>query len=186
MGKNMRGGKRTALIICLIALVISIPVVYLAMRNRTINNVDTSQTLNMDEFNFRLSFNTYGRNQIDTYDGTFTKGLANYRTETIKFKIPDPVKKNIYNFMMDIDIMSFPETLKVDGMYVTPACHYKLTVTIEGKTKNIVWNDGFDTSDIENLPTDNANFLRLVKDISDYIYSTEEYKSMSKAESFYE
>lgn len=88
--------------------------------------------------------------------------------------------------MMDIDIMSFPETLKVDGMYVTPACHYKLTVTIEGKTKNIVWNDGFDTSDIENLPTDNANFLRLVKDISDYIYSTEEYKSMSKAESFYE
>jgi hypothetical protein len=87
--------------------------------------------------------------------------------------------------MMDIDIMSFPDTLKVEGMSVTPSCDYNLTVTIKGKTKTIVWNDGFITSMTEDLPKDNVDFLNLVKDISDYIYSTEEYKNMPKANGFY-
>ena len=36
------------------------------------------------------------------------------------------------------------------------------------------------------LPKDNVDFLKLVKHISDYIYSTEEYKNMPKVNGFYE
>jgi hypothetical protein len=139
-----------------------------------------------EDFNFRLNFNTYGRNQIDTYKDTFTKDLVLDDTKTIDFYLPVSVKKDIYKMMMDINIMSFPDRLKVDGMAVTPSCDYKLTVTINGKTKNIVWKEGFFTSMTENLPKENIKFLNLVKFISDYIYSTNEYKNMPKANGGYD
>lgn len=133
-----------------------------------------------EDFNFCLNFSTYGKNQIDTYKGTFTKDLVLDGIKTIDFHIPVSVKKDIYKMMMDINIISFPDRLKVDGMFVTPSCDYKLTTTINGRVKNIIWEDGFFTSMTENLPKENVKFLELVKFISDYIYSTEEYKNMPK------
>lgn len=82
--------------------------------------------------------------------------------------------------------MSFPEKLKIEGIDVSPSCDYNLTVTIDGKTKNISWEEGFDTSMTDNLPEDNMKFLRLVKYINDYIYSTDEYRKMPKANGGYD
>ncbi len=186
MSKITHVSKRTILIICLVLFVILIPTTYLVIPNSKLNKIDTLQDKNLDDFNFQLNFNTYGKDQIDTYKGTFTKDLVMDGTKTIEFKLPNYIKKDIYNSMMDIDIMSFPDTLKVEGMSVTPSCDYKLTVTIKGKTKVIIWNEGFYTDMTTNLPKDNVNFLKLVKDIRDYIYSTDEYKNMPKANGGYD
>ncbi len=186
MSKITHGSKRTILIICLVITAILIPTTYLIIQNIKSNKTDTFQYENSDDFNFKLNFNTYGKDQIDTYKGTFTKDLVMDGTKTIEFKIPDNVKNNIYNLMKDINIMSFPDTLEVKGMGVTPSCDYKLTVTINGKTKTIVWNEGFYADMTDNLPKANVNFLKLVKHISDYIYSTDEYKNMPKANGGYD
>ncbi|TYQ18125.1 UNVERIFIED_CONTAM: hypothetical protein Cloal_0533 [Acetivibrio alkalicellulosi] len=186
MSKITHVSKRNVLIICLVIFAILIPTTYLGIQNSKSNEIDTLQDENLDDFNFQLNFNTYGKDQINTYKGTFTKDLVMDGTKTIEFKIPDNVKNDIYNLMMDIDIMSFPDTLKVEGMAVTPSCDYKLTVTIRGKTKVIVWNEGFYTDMTTNLPKANVNFLKLVKHISDYIYSTDEYKNMPKANGGYD
>lgn len=139
-----------------------------------------------DDFNFCLNYNTDGKCQIDTYKGTFTKDLVLDGTKTIDFVIPDSVKKDIYRMIVDLNITSFPKRLKVDGMSVSPSCDYKLTVTINGKTKNIVWEEGFPTSMTDNLPEDNVKFLRLVKYVSDYIHNTDEYRKMPKANGGYD
>ena len=139
-----------------------------------------------EDFNFCLNFNTYGKEQIDTYKGTFTKDLVLDGTKTIDFDIPHSIKKDIYNMMLEINITSFPDSLKVDGMFVTPSCNYNLTTTINGEDKSIIWEDGFPTSMTESLPKENYKFLELVKFISDYIYSTDEYKNMPKTNGGYD
>lgn len=139
-----------------------------------------------NDFNFRLNYNIYGKYQIDTYEGTFTKDLIEDGIKTIDFAIPYSTKKDIYKIMMDINIMSFPENLKIDGIDITPPCDYNLTVTINGKTKNIIWEKGFHEQMTDNLPEDNVKFLRLVKYISDYIYNTDEYREMPKANGGYD
>ncbi|HBV97982.1 MAG TPA: hypothetical protein DEF36_13180 [Desulfotomaculum sp.] len=133
-----------------------------------------------------MNFSTYGKSQIDTYKGTLTKDLILDGSKTIEFKIPDNVKKDIYKLMMDINILSYPDTLKVDGMAITPSCDYELTVTINGKTKTIIWKEGFPPFMTDNLSKENQNFLKLVKHIDDYICSTEEYKKMPKERGAYD
>lgn len=169
------------LFLCLLGIGILISVTYLYSPKD-----NDTQTENMSNFNFSLNFNTYGRDQIDTYNGTFTKDLVLDGTNTIDFKLPDDIKKEVFSLMTEIDIMSFPEMLKVDGMAVTPSCDYKLTVTMNGKTKTIVWNEGFHPSMDVELPKENMDFLRLVKLISDYIYGTDAYKNMPKSNGGYD
>ena len=185
----LKAKKVIILMISLIILIFTFSCCNVQKTSHLISEKGTTDTLqgeNSDDFNFQLNFNIYGRDQIDTYKGTFTKDLVMDGTKTIKFKIPENVKKDIYNLMMDIDIMLFPDILKVEGMAVTPSCDYKLTVTIKGKTKTIVWNEGFYTDMTTNLPKDNVNFLKLVEHIRDYIYSTDEYKNMPIANGGYD
>ncbi len=118
----------------LMVLVTSIAILlctgYIVAKNFPTNGTDTSYNGNISEFNFRLNFNTHGINQIDTYKGIFTKDLVLDGTKTIYFKIPDNVKRDIYNLMAEIDIMAFPDDLKVDEKGMSPSCNYEMTVTI--------------------------------------------------------
>ena len=139
-----------------------------------------------DDFDFRLDFGVDGKNRIDTFNGSFTKDLVIDGTATIDLIIPENIMKDIYDKMMEIDIMSFPDTLDLDDLFITPSCDYDLHITANGINKAIVWTDGFFTSMEEGLPAKNIKFLELVKYISDYIYSTDEYKQMPEANGAYE
>ena len=139
-----------------------------------------------DEFNFRLNFNVMGREQIDTYKNTFTKDHVMNGIKTIGFGIPVEVKDDIYRLMKEIDIMSFPDTLENAGLNVTPSSDYKLTVTMDGNTKTIIWKDGIYPGMSDDLPRYNADFLKLVKYIQDFIYQTDEYKNMPEANGGYQ
>ena len=127
-----------------------------------------------------------GREQIDTYKNTFTKDLVMNGTKTIGFRIPVKVKDDIYRLMKEFDIMSFPDTLENEGLYVTPSSDYKLIVTMEGKTKAIIWKEGLYPGMTNKLPQYNADFLKIVKYIQDYIYSSKEYKNMPEANGCYD
>lgn len=185
MSKFIFSSRKKLVLTGVLLLGILLLVVYFVAQNSSSHNANVTNEYPAD-FNFCLNFNTYGKNQIDTYKGTFTKDLVLDGTKTIDFEIPDHAKKDIYKVMMDIGVMSFPDELKVRGMVVTPSCDYKLTVTMNGKTKEIIWKEGFFTSMTENLPQENVKFLSLVKFISDYIYSTDEYKNMPKANGGYD
>ncbi len=170
--KRILSGKNLFLILLLV-ICISFISISLFLRNK------------QDDFNFRLNYSVLGREQIDTYNNTFTKDLVINGTKTIQFKIPVEVKNKIYSLMREIDIMSFPDTLENAGISVSPSSDYKLTVLIDGKTKTIIWKEGLYPEMTNNLPRNNREFLKLVKYIQDYIYSTKEYKSMPEANGGY-
>ena len=180
MNKSNRQSKLTVLFLCILAVGI------LLILTLLFSPEENDAMTNIADFNFRLNFNTYGRDQIDTYNGTFTKDLILDGTKTIDSKLPDEIKNEIYKLMTEIDIMSFPDMLTVEGMAVTPSCNYELTITMDGKTKTIVWNDGFYPSMNAKLPKVNTDFLRVVTMVSDYIYSTDAYKNMPKANGGYD
>jgi hypothetical protein len=186
MPKVVFSNKRILLSFCIVILGVLISTTYfLVSQNKLANNNKIYS--NSDSFNFSLNFNTYGKDQINTYNGTFTKDLVLDGTKTINFTLPDEIKQEIYKLMVNADIMSFPDSLKVNGMFVTPSCDYKLKVTIGGKTKTIEWKEGFYPSIMtEGLPKENAEFLNIVKYISDYIYDTKEYKRMPKPNGGYD
>jgi hypothetical protein len=174
LSNNIHFSKRAIIIVCLAIFAAFIPITYLVIQNNKSKGTD----FNLDDFNFRLNFYTYGKEQIDTYKGTLTKDLVLNGTKTVKFKIPDNVKNDIYDLMMNIDIMSFPDTLNLEEVTITPSCDYELTVTMQGKTKTIIWNEGFYPELADDLPKENTDFLKLVEYIRDYTYNTDEYKNM--------
>ncbi len=186
MVKIQFSSKYIILVLCAVALVALLWTAHFIMSGSRSNSSVSLKNAGINDFNFKLNFNVLGKEQLDTYKGTYTKDLVLNGTKTIDFKIPDNVKSEIYKLMMDVNILSFPDTLKAGSMLVMPSCDYKLTVTINGKTKNIIWKDGLYPSMKDSLPKDNKNFLKIVKYISDYIYSTEEYKNMPQANGGYE
>ena len=96
-------------------LAVLLSTTFFLIKNNNSKDSDTLHVESLDDFNFELNFSTYGWDRIDTYNGTFTKDLVASGTKTIKFTIPDNIKKGIYDLLMDIDIMSFPNELKVEG-----------------------------------------------------------------------
>lgn len=145
---------------------------------------------NNDDFNFSLTFSTFGKCKIDTFKSTFTKDLVMDGTKTIRFVIPKEVKDEIFKAMMDIDIMSFPDELKNGEMSTTPYCDYKLVIHAFGRNKTIIWNEGLHPDirpeDQEYVPENNKKFLNIVDKIENYIYSTEEYKKMPEVNGGYD
>ena len=153
--QNKTKGPLLSLIIVATIIIVSI---FVIQKNQT-NNRDFVK-VTPEDFNFCLNFSTFGLYQIDTYNETFTKDLALGGTKTISFELPDDVKDEIYNLMMDIEILSYPKTLATSGSI--PPCNYKLKVTIEGKTKTIIWDGGLYPSTTDNIPKKQADFLKLV------------------------
>jgi hypothetical protein len=179
---DSRKNKPRILFLCVLAVGILVCFTLIYQPDGTANRSDS-----LADFNFCLNFNTYGRDQDDTYKGTFTKDLVLDGTKTIDFKLPDDIMKQIFDVMKEMDIMSFPDTLSVEGVYVTPSCDYKLTVSMNGKTKTITWSGGFYPSmDDSGLTQRNKDFLRLVRTVSDYIYNTDTYKNMPAANGGYD
>lgn len=173
MIRKLIHSKLLVLLVCIIILGDALFTVFLLNKNT-------------DGFNFKLNFNTYGKDQINTYNKTFTKDLVLNGSQTIDFEFSTEVKQQILELMTKMNIMSCPDDLKVEGMGITPPCHYKLTVTIKGETKTIIWDEGFYSGMTENLPRDNVNFLKLVEFVSNNIYSMEEYKNMPEANGGYD
>lgn len=92
--------------------------------------------------------------------------------------------KDIYAQQLNLDIANLPDDLKLDGVEVTPSSKYKLTITVDGVTKTIIWDKGFwYVSD--SMPADNNLFLLFTQYVRNYIYSTDEYKAMPDARGGY-
>jgi hypothetical protein len=146
-----------------------------------------------DDFDFKIDFGTYGKNNINTYNDTFTKDLVTAGSETIDFMISADKMRDIYKKFLEYRIYDLPDDINaeiemIEGKTyscVTPYREYSLTYTSEGKTRTIVYNEG-EPWPVEDSPDTRDRLRNFVDIISDYIYSTEEYEKMSPAEGGYQ
>jgi hypothetical protein len=141
----------------------------------------------IDEFEFKLTFNTFGKDVIDTYNNTYTKDLVLDGTKTIFFEIPFETKKEIYYLLKEVNISEFPENIDLPDFYTSPECTYHLSAVIDGKSISVNWENGLYSYDGKiQLPDLNIRFLRVIEYVSAYIYSTEEYRKMPEAKGGYD
>jgi hypothetical protein len=102
------------------------------------------------DFGFALKYGVGARNIVDTYKGTYQKDLVSAGTVKTKLTFTPEEITQIYDKMLEIEIMSYPESFeppyaehyKADMVrIVEPHMTYDLHVTFAGQTKDITWND---------------------------------------------
>lgn len=162
------------LLIALVILLILVGI-FVDMRIRQENYYNPFQ-----EFEFELDFGSYGMNNINTFNERLTKDLVDYGSINTDFRFNGSEKKDIFNMMYKMDILSYPLTLN-DGFHDFEHPEgYMLRVKIDGEEKTIYWSAPwtFFDEDIEKLTDDQLAFKALVEHIKEIIYNSREYKSL--------
>jgi hypothetical protein len=128
------------------------------------------------DFGFVLNYGIGAKNKLDTFKGQFTKDLAANRTTTTRLKLTNDEMKKIYQRMVEINIVSYPEVFKPSStlaQYVTPHPTYEFTINIDKVTKKIYWEDVNQSDSLD------AKRLRdLIENIRQTVESKEEYKKL--------
>ncbi len=141
-----------------------------------------------NRFNFILGFGIYSRNILNTFDRTFTKDLVN-GLYSINFTLTDEEMKLIEKKFRYIDILSYPDdfapitinTFNNTTTYITPHNTYYLRVELDGKLKEIIWEDS-------NLSKEESAIVlrNLIKEIEQLIYQQDDYKKMPEPKDGYD
>ena len=145
------------------------------------------------DFNFKIDFGTFGKNNIDTYNNTFKKDLIYSGTETIDFEIPAEKMLEIYEAFLEYEISDLPEDINADAessfgdtvVQTTPYNAYSLTYTCNEETRTIVCNDGGPWDAELGAPDSRNRLVAFVAFVVEWIYSTNDYKEMPPAEGGY-
>lgn len=134
-----------------------------------------------DDFDFIIKYGIEAKNQLNTFEGTFTKDLIAAGTITTKLKLTDMDMQTVYQEMQKIDIFSYPENFAPSSnMFVTPHETYYIKVKSNGRVKEILWKD-------ENLSEDSrAVQLRdTINIIKELIENKPEYRKLPEPEGGY-
>jgi hypothetical protein len=138
-------------------------------------------------FNLIFKYGVTARNELNTFEGTYTKDMVMDPSITINLSLTEAELDRIYQKMLEIDFFDYPDEFSVpveEGGLVTirtPYSSYYFKVEYDSTVKELRWED-----EIMN-PNDKANELReLIQLIRDIVESKEEYKELPKPTSGYE
>jgi hypothetical protein len=137
------------------------------------------------DFNFILKYGTYARNEIDTFQGTYTKDMIMAPSITIELVLSLEEMDAIYQKMVAIDFFNYPDDFKVNitgdiiGI-VTPYPSYYFKVEYASGVKELRWEDEITNPDVK------ADKLReLIDFIRDIVESKAEYQALPEPRSGY-
>lgn len=134
------------------------------------------------DFNFVFNYGVNAKNQLDTIKGQYTKDMVIEPSVTTNLILSHEEMNSIYLEMKKINILNYPDKFTPKrNMSSTPFETYSMKIIINGKEKNIYWED-------ENVSeTKEAIQLReLFKKIQKIIISKEEYKKLPPAKGGYD
>lgn len=134
------------------------------------------------DFYFVLNYGINAKNQLDTQKGTYTKDMVTAPSVTTALKLSDKEVNEIYTSMRNINILSYPDNFNPkSNMGQKPFLTYSIKIIVNGKEKNIYWNDEFISSSKEAV-----NLRALFKRIHEIISSKEEYKKLPAPQGGYD
>jgi len=129
------------------------------------------------DFNFVFNYGVQNKNQLDTFNNTYTKDLIQNGLKKVSFRLTEDEKETIYRKMLAIDLFSYPKYN--EGMIFEPTSGFHFVVQHNGEKQTIAWNGG-----ISENPTD-QKFGSLVRLVIEIIESHKEYKALPKAKGGY-
>jgi hypothetical protein len=175
--------KALLLSVCLIlsGLFLSLPGCDSVAAQGTADN--TSQK---SDFNFSFKYGVTGGNELDTFQGTYTKDMITDPGVTIDLALTTEEMDSIYLKMVEIDFFNYPVEFTVTvppgeptGI-VTPYNRYYFLVESKSGGKELKWEDKITN------PDEKANKLReLISLIKKIIESKAEYKALPEAKTGY-
>jgi len=138
------------------------------------------------DFNLIFKYGITAKNELDTFQGTYTKDMVIDPSITVPLSLSVEEKGRIYQKMVEVDFFSYPDRFSVSvpageliGM-VTPYSSYYFKVEYNSKVKELWWDDEIVYKD------ERADKLRgLITLIRDIAESKEEYKKLPEPRSAY-
>lgn len=127
--------------------------------------------LDPNEFNFSLTYGTYGKQKIDTFNDIDVKDLIEDGTVEVHISLSDDELKQIYYEMMKIDIMGDLDIEKSDCIS-EPSHPTEWEIQMNGQRKTISYSDYYD------YPKDVVKLMELKDFILQSVSSKEEYKKL--------
>jgi hypothetical protein len=131
------------------------------------------------EFNLIFRYGVGAKNELNTFNGTFTKDMVNKPSSTINMYLSEKELERIRQKMVEIDFFNYQDVFSISvpsgesTITVTPHSSYYFRVKLNSEVKELQWDD-----DIVNRNDDADKLRELIKIIRDIITSREEYKQL--------
>ncbi len=154
-----------------------ISLVLVAGCNNTQSN--TSQMM-PDDFNFSLTYGTYGKQKIDTFKEIVVKDLVADGTIKASISLTEKEKQGIYDEMMKIDIMGELNLDKEKECRTEPSYISKWKIHMNGDTKS------FHHKAYCEYPEDVLNLIKLKDYIHNVVSSKKEYMALPEPNGYYQ
>jgi hypothetical protein len=102
-------------------------------------------------FNILLRYGILARNEINSFNDTFTKDLILDGTVTTRLVLSRSDLDSIQSRLLSVDILSYPDTFAAHhgdiGGFVTPYPTFVLKITHDGRHKGVYWEDSMISAD---------------------------------------
>ena len=134
---------------------------------------------------FKYGYSKAMRNELNTFNGTYTKDMGKDSPITIDFSLSDEDMDRIYQKMVEIDFFCYPEKFVIpipDGEVVSATStylQYYFRVECDKKVKIVQWKDY-----ILKKNEDAGQLRRLIRLIRNIVESKEECRDLPSFEGF--
>jgi len=103
---------------------------------------DMVKSENVSDFELLFKYGVGAKNELDTFNGTYTKDMVIDPSITINLTLLVEEKWQIMNKMYSIDFFNLPNSFPINPhMWKTPQTDYFLKVQNGTKTNEVYWND---------------------------------------------
>jgi hypothetical protein len=133
-----------------------------------------------EDFNFSLTYGSYGKEKIDTFKDVVVKDLVEEGTIEVSISLTEEEMKGIYNEMMQINIMGELDLDKDKECHSEPQRFSSWNIQMDGKTKFYSFNSYCD------YPEDVLKLLNLEEYIHNIVSLKEEYKALPESRGAYQ
>jgi hypothetical protein len=133
-----------------------------------------------DDFNFSLTYGSYGKQKIDTYKNVVVKDLVEDGTIEASIALTEEEMKQIYDEMMKINVMGELDLDEDKECHSEPPSLSIWNIQMDGKTKSFNYQSYCDYS------KDVLNLLNLEEYIHNIVSSKAEYKALPQSSGAYE
>jgi hypothetical protein len=133
-----------------------------------------------DDFNFSLTYGSYGKQKIDTFKDVVVKDLIEDGTIEASIALTEEEMKQIYGEMMKINVMGELDLDEDKECHSEPPSLSIWNIQMNGKTKSFNYQSYCD------YPKDVLNLLNLEEYIHNIVSSKAEYKALPQSRGAYE
>ena len=151
-------------------IVVAVAAIALALIGYLVFKPNTSLPKNPSDFNFIFKYGVGAKNELNTFNQTFTKDMIVDTPITINLKLTDDEVKSVFEKINDLKLFDRNYPPAAEGIEVTPCDNYYLMIQTGDTQRELLWNDCRGE-----IKDQRKEFTDYVKQI---IESKEEYKKL--------